>query len=846
MNLHNQNHLPISNNDASITKWTWKELATAVSLATSLTIANVSRAEQDTALDIATRPPIVFVQPFSFQDGINLDGINIPAHTDIHSVHYLTTLNGTTGDMSRALEIIKSNPAKQSSVITLVQQAIDPNIYAGKTIFISSSDEDIMREIFPDAKIEVSSEIDKSGMFIIARDTSLITKLTHQWEALAIGWAGGIILGWIGMGVLGRRRKGEKEEWTPSKDQKQKDANIDMSRMWGAVPPPAPVAETPKPAAQPSSWKKRWDSIWSKLKRTNKTENKPTETTAEDATDSSDKGGLARRSWNAVRDRIQLWKYNRELIKNAEGKELLGDKIRIKKIEFFDGENGQSSVSVTLNTSVDIVWDAKSSKILSSQPYTYSDEMRQLDEDNIKAMAAWSEWLLPVKILIQSIILNGKVLKFSFIPYDNTIVIEEDRESNQTATWEQSDLAPPQDTVAWNQDSEKPSLFSTFFTKIKTWWKAKKTESEDGETTDRVGVTLKERLMGFININSYEDRIQKMIDRDQVMLDENGHPRIWFIDKNRPYVVLKTQNGFALPFYRSSKGTSGKKKWAWYPFFGIAESGWVIKWRGTKSLMEDNYQLPEIASLSDLINTTLNYRHSVDTNNNRKTHPFDKFDIKTPKQKSYGIPSITSPKPTHALELNEANMPISAIYIQEYINMIQGLNQREDDTLPVMNALDNIDTADTYGVVTEPVTPDSDELILSTWNDNEGSNRESSDAIECLMTWDQIKIIEWEDLLTSNNIPMIVSIQVTKSEVKNADYEVCTIFQDKVELKGGRANFNKTRFRINKDGDWKDAERVIANINFPDSDKIQLQIKFHPINKTIRIEQGNKSRSSIG
>ena len=150
-----------------------------------------------------------------------------------------------------------------------------------------------------------------------------------------------------------------------------------MPRMRGAVPPPAPVTEIPEPTDQPSSWKKRWDSIWGKLKRTNKTENKPTETTAEDTTDSSDKGGLARRSWNAVRDRIQLWKYNRELIKNAEGKELLGDKIQIKKIEFFDGENGQSSVNITFNDTVEIFNETTPSKNISSPSYSYSDEMRQ-------------------------------------------------------------------------------------------------------------------------------------------------------------------------------------------------------------------------------------------------------------------------------------------------------------------------------------------------------------------------------------------------------------------------------------------------------------------------------------
>lgn len=150
-------------------------------------IADVSHAEQSDNLGASTHPAIVFVQPFSFEDEIQLDQKTIPANTPIHGVHYVRALNGIAGDMSRAFQMIKENPTREQPIIGTIHATISDEEFHGKTLFISSADEDIMREIFPDAKIEVSSEIDKSGMFIIARNTSLITKLTHQWEVLAIG-----------------------------------------------------------------------------------------------------------------------------------------------------------------------------------------------------------------------------------------------------------------------------------------------------------------------------------------------------------------------------------------------------------------------------------------------------------------------------------------------------------------------------------------------------------------------------------------------------------------------------------------------------------------------------------
>ena len=50
----------------------------------------------------------------------------------------------------------------------------------------------------------------------------------------------------------------------------------------------------------------------------------------------------------------------------------------------------------------------------------------------------------------------------------------------------------------------------------------------------------------------YGDRISKLITSWDVVRDKTWIPRIGFIDGNRPYIVMKTKNGTAVPFYRSS------------------------------------------------------------------------------------------------------------------------------------------------------------------------------------------------------------------------------------------------------------------------------------------------------
>ena len=55
-----------------------------------------------------------------------------------------------------------------------------------------------------------------------------------------------------------------------------------------------------------------------------------------------------------------------------------------------------------------------------------------------------------------------------------------------------------------------------------------------------------------------------------------------------------------IPMYMSSEGTSGKKKGQWYPFFGIAPGGWIIK--GGVDEMENGYGIPEIQEAQRILN----------------------------------------------------------------------------------------------------------------------------------------------------------------------------------------------------------------------------------------------------
>lgn len=182
----NQRNYPASDHTLASPK-KWKQLTRAISFAAALAMTDAASADQETDIAASTQPAITFVQPFAFSEDIQLDGKNIPSNTDIHSIHYVETINGVSGDMSRAIAIIQENPAKREKVIQLIRKTITSDKLSGKILFVSSGDERTMREIFPNAQIKVLSEINKHGTFIIAKEASLATRLMNQWEALLLG-----------------------------------------------------------------------------------------------------------------------------------------------------------------------------------------------------------------------------------------------------------------------------------------------------------------------------------------------------------------------------------------------------------------------------------------------------------------------------------------------------------------------------------------------------------------------------------------------------------------------------------------------------------------------------------
>lgn len=68
--------------------------------------------------------------------------------------------------------------------------------------------------------------------------------------------------------------------------------------------------------------------------------------------------------------------------------------------------------------------------------------------------------------------------------------------------------------------------------------------------------------------------------------------------------VLANVNGKIIPFYKSSKGTDGKKKGEWYPFFGVnGEGNWLVK-GSVESDGKMSYS-PEIDRITKILNDNL-------------------------------------------------------------------------------------------------------------------------------------------------------------------------------------------------------------------------------------------------
>jgi hypothetical protein len=105
-----------------------------------------------------------------------------------------------------------------------------------------------------------------------------------------------------------------------------------------------------------------------------------------------------------------------------------------------------------------------------------------------------------------------------------------------------------------------------------------------------VGVLTNENVSNKISV--VDGAANELVDKAQV-INVGG----------RWVARVKLPNGKTFPFYVSSSGTSGKDAGKWYPFFGVAPSGWIVK--GSVSELESEYGVPELQEISKKLNATL-------------------------------------------------------------------------------------------------------------------------------------------------------------------------------------------------------------------------------------------------
>ena len=117
----------------------------------------------------------------------------------------------------------------------------------------------------------------------------------------------------------------------------------------------------------------------------------------------------------------------------------------------------------------------------------------------------------------------------------------------------------------------------------------------------------------------FEERIPALIESGIMASDTTFN-----VGKRFPIIV--NVNGVKVGFYRSSAGTDGKQKGAWTPMFGFGENlagnTWLIK-GNVKNQINVNYNSQAIKEVTDILNSTLNWDHSLDEGQ-VEDHPFYK------------------------------------------------------------------------------------------------------------------------------------------------------------------------------------------------------------------------------
>jgi hypothetical protein len=106
-----------------------------------------------------------------------------------------------------------------------------------------------------------------------------------------------------------------------------------------------------------------------------------------------------------------------------------------------------------------------------------------------------------------------------------------------------------------------------------------------------------------IQNRSTSELVQVKIHRDALkgILIQTGGGAVHAIDER--YFVLARVGNAHIPFYRSSSGTSGKRKGEWYPFFGHTGS-WIIK---GESIDKDGHMEydPAVTKVQNILNEHL-------------------------------------------------------------------------------------------------------------------------------------------------------------------------------------------------------------------------------------------------
>ena len=123
---------------------------------------------------------------------------------------------------------------------------------------------------------------------------------------------------------------------------------------------------------------------------------------------------------------------------------------------------------------------------------------------------------------------------------------------------------------------------------------------------------IKAKLRGL----TYTEKVKKLVEMgvlasfDQTGTNTNNPNDIslgW--TTNRPIVMVRFGDE-VVPFYRSSKGNSGKESGRWYNFFGFGEDGWLIK--ADIATIKRYYDNPFWKKIGDLLTEVLDYDHELD------------------------------------------------------------------------------------------------------------------------------------------------------------------------------------------------------------------------------------------